>query len=149
LAAALRAWRDEPWAADARPLVDEALELREALAAGPADEPPSLLHGAYHQGKVLAGERLPWLAVGPRPLAGERAYDLARLARDRADTLLASPGAATTVRRRTARLADALEVDAERLRGWTLFRAVADGVRERASGERKAAELLLEFAALL
>ncbi|MGK5641749.1 aminoglycoside phosphotransferase family protein [Streptomyces sp. URMC 126] len=149
LARALRAWREEPWAADARALVDEALELRETLAPGPAGEPPSLLHGAYHQGKVLAGDRLPWLAVGPRPLTGERAYDLARLVRDRADTLLASPGAAATVRRRAARLADALEVDADRLRGWTLFRAVADGMRERASGAGKAGELLLEFAALL
>ncbi|WP_171172463.1 aminoglycoside phosphotransferase family protein [Streptomyces sp. I05A-00742] len=148
-AEALRAHRDRPWAADAQVLVDEALELRDALAPGPADEPPSLLHGAYHQGKVLAGDRTPWLAVGPRPLTGERAYDLARLVRDRADTLLASPGAAATVRRRVAKLADSLEVDPDRLRGWTLFRAVADGVLERASGARTTGELLLEFAALL
>lgn len=132
--------RAASWAAEAAgPLVDEALELRDALAGG---ESMSLLHGDYRQGKVLAADRVPWLAVSPRPLVGERAYDLAWLVADRADTLLASPGAAAIARRRIAKLADSLDVDRERLRGWALFRAVEAGVRERS-------ELLLEFAALL
>ncbi|KNB51188.1 aminoglycoside phosphotransferase family protein [Streptomyces caatingaensis] len=134
--------RASAWAAEtAGPLVAEALELRDALAPGPG-EPAVLLHGDYRQGKVLAGDRTPWLAISPRPLVGERAYDLAWLVRDRADTLLASPGAAAILRRRIAKLADSLEVERERLRGWALFRAVEAGVRERS-------EPLLEFAALL
>ncbi|MEV5510478.1 aminoglycoside phosphotransferase family protein [Streptomyces orinoci] len=145
LAGNLRRWRAEPWAADARALIDEALELREALAGG-ADEEPYLLHGDYHQGKVLAGDRAPWLAVGPRPLVGERAYDLAWPARDRLDTLLAAPGAAAAGRRRVTKLADSLEVDRERLRGWAVFRAAEAGLGEIALGARPAGELLLEFA---
>ncbi|GAA0477885.1 aminoglycoside phosphotransferase family protein [Streptomyces sp. NPDC046215] len=148
LADALRGYREEPWAADVRGVLDEALELRDALADG-GGETPSLLHGEYHQGSVLAADRVPWLAVGPRPLVGERAYDLAWLAGDRVDTLLAAPGAGAAARRRVAKLADSLEVDAERLRGWTVFRAVEAGTRELAAGARPRGELLLEFAGLL
>ncbi|WP_058046525.1 aminoglycoside phosphotransferase family protein [Streptomyces roseifaciens] len=150
LAGVMREQRGEPWAADARAVVDEALELRDALTADAGtEEPASLLHGRYQQGKVLAGERAPWLAVGPRPLVGERAYDLAWLARDRVDTLMASPGAAAIARRRVAKLADALDVDRDRLRGWTLFRTAEAGMRELASGARARGELLLEFAGML
>ncbi|GHF73697.1 kinase [Streptomyces mashuensis] len=148
LAGRLREWAGQPWAADARAVTEEALELREALTAE-VPEPPVLLHGEYEEGTVLAGERAPWLAVGPRPLAGERAYDLAWLVRDRLDTLMASPGAAAAARRRVARLADSLEVDADRLRGWTLFRTAEAGVHALAAGLPRRGELLLEFAGLL
>src|SRR5205823_5035521 len=103
-------------------LVDAALGARaELLAAEPAGR---LLHGTFRQSKVLAGERMPWLAVGPDPVVGECAFDLARLVRDRVEDLIASPSGAATTRRRVKRLAEALDVDQERLRGWTLFRAV-------------------------
>ncbi|MFF4534082.1 aminoglycoside phosphotransferase family protein [Streptomyces sp. NPDC001407] len=148
LAADLREHREQPWAADARALADEALELRDALTAAPAEE-PVLLHGEFHQGNVLAGDRSPWLAVGPRPLVGERAYDLAWLVGDRVDTLLAAPGAAAAARRRVSKLSDSLEVSPERVRGWGLFRAVSSGLAELASGRRARGELLLEFAGLL
>ncbi|SHN00794.1 aminoglycoside phosphotransferase family protein [Streptomyces yunnanensis] len=131
--------------AGAGPLVDEALELGRLLPAGAAEE--FVLHGAFRQGKVLAGERAPWLAVGPAPLVGERAYDLARLVLDRFEDLLAGSGAAAVARRRVAKLADSLDVDRERLRDWTLYRAVRAGVRESVSGDRRRGESLLEFAA--
>ncbi|MEK2471392.1 MULTISPECIES: aminoglycoside phosphotransferase family protein [Streptomyces] len=131
--------------AGAGPLVDEALELGRSLPAGAAEE--FVLHGAFRQGKVLAGERAPWLAVGPAPLVGERAYDLARLVLDRFEDLLAGSGAAAVARRRVAKLADSLDVDRERLRDWTLYRAVRAGVRESVSGDRRRGESLLEFAA--
>ncbi|MFD8327018.1 aminoglycoside phosphotransferase family protein [Streptomyces lydicus] len=131
----------------AAPLVDEALELRRALPAGSDEE--FLLHGAFRQGKVLAGERAPWLATGPAPVVGERAYDLAALVLDRCEDVMAGSGAAAAARRRVAKLADSLEVDRDRLRDWTLYRAVDTGVREVAAGDRPRGELLLEFAAWL
>ncbi|WP_432083391.1 aminoglycoside phosphotransferase family protein [Streptomyces sp. WAC 04229] len=129
------------------PLVDAALGAREELLAGPA--PARLLHGTFRQSKVLAGDRMPWLAVGPDPVVGESAFDLARLVRDRVEDLIAQPSGASTTRRRVKRLAESLEVDQERLRGWTLFRAVESGVRARRVGREKDAELLLEFAGWL
>ncbi|MFJ7912524.1 aminoglycoside phosphotransferase family protein [Kitasatospora sp. NPDC096204] len=131
-------------ATEARQLIDEALDTARALADS-ADE-SFLLHGDFHHGNVLAADRAPWLAIDPRPLAGERAFDLARLALDRADTLFGSPGAPAAVRRRLGRLSEALEVDQDRLRGWTLFRAVDLALRALAADRREDAELYLEFA---
>ncbi|MFS8202101.1 aminoglycoside phosphotransferase family protein [Streptomyces sp. CWNU-52B] len=142
-AEAMRAGAD----AGAAPLVDAALAVREELLAAPA--PACLLHGTFRQSKVLAGERSPWLAVGPDPVVGECAFDLARLVRDRVEDLIASPSGAATARRRVKRLAESLEVDQERLRGWALFRAVESGVRALRVGRVQEAELLLEFATWL
>ncbi|MFD5540880.1 aminoglycoside phosphotransferase family protein, partial [Streptomyces sp. NPDC127079] len=130
--------------ADLAALVAGALAAREELLAGEPE--PRLLHGTFRQSKVLAGERLPWLAVGPDPVVGECAFDLARLVRDRVEDLIASPSGASITRRRIKRLAESLEVDQERLRGWTLFRAVESGVRALRVGRPRDAELLLEFA---
>ncbi|MEV8334854.1 aminoglycoside phosphotransferase family protein [Streptomyces niveus] len=127
------------------PLVSAALDAREELlAAGPAEL--MLLHGAFRQGKVLSGDRAPWLAVGPVPVVGERAYDLARLVRDRVEDLVAAASGASATRRRVNKLADSLDIDRERLRGWTLFRAVESGVRALEAGRPQDGELLLEFA---
>ncbi|MFI5877403.1 aminoglycoside phosphotransferase family protein [Streptomyces sp. NPDC051445] len=144
-AAAMRA------TAEARPetaaLVDAALAARTDLLAAPPEH--RLLHGTFRQSKVLAGERMPWLAVGPDPVVGECAFDLARLVRDRVEDLIASSSGAATTRRRVKRLAESLELDQERLRGWTLFRAVESGLRALRVGRPRDAELLLEFAGWL
>ncbi|MER6240899.1 aminoglycoside phosphotransferase family protein [Streptomyces clavifer] len=129
------------------PLVASALEARDELVAHSPEL--LLLHGNFRQSKVLSGDRAPWLAVGPEPLVGERAYDLARLVRDRVEDLIASPGGAATARRRVRKLADSLEVDQARLRGWTLFRAVESGTRALSVGRRQDGEMALEFAGWL
>uniref|UniRef100_A0AAU3GPV0 Aminoglycoside phosphotransferase family protein n=1 Tax=Streptomyces sp. NBC_01401 TaxID=2903854 RepID=A0AAU3GPV0_9ACTN len=129
------------------PLVSAAIAARDELVQ---DSPESfLLHGNFRQSKVLSGERAPWLAVGPEPLTGERAYDLARLVRDRVEDLIASPGGAVTARRRVKKLAESLELDQGRLRGWTLFRAVESGTRALTAGRTQDGELSLEFAGWL
>ncbi|MER6532095.1 aminoglycoside phosphotransferase family protein [Streptomyces sp. NPDC001508] len=142
-AAAMRAEAD----AGVLPLVDAALTAREELLAAPPEH--RLLHGTFRQSKVLAGERMPWLAVGPDPVVGECAFDLARLVRDRVEDLIASPSGSATTRRRVKRLAEALDVEQDRLRGWTLFRAVESALRSRRAGRTKDTELLLEFATWL
>lgn len=134
------------------PLVEEALAVRAALVAEEGDPGERLLlHGDFRQGAVLAAdqERARWLAVGPEPVVGERAYDLARLVRDRLHDLAASPSAAKLARRRVRRLAGALEVDEERLRGWSLYRAVESGARQHAAGRPRDSEILWEFASWL
>ncbi|MFI9647879.1 aminoglycoside phosphotransferase family protein [Streptomyces sp. NPDC052040] len=132
---------------EAAPLIESALAAREELLSGAPEE--RLLHGTLRQSKILAGERMPWLAVGPDPVVGECAFDLARLVRDRVEDLIASPSGAAITRRRVKRLAESLDLDQERLRGWTLFRAVESGVRARRVGRTQDAELLLEFATWL
>lgn len=143
-ATAMDAYRAD---AETAALTAAALDVREELVA--LSPETLLLHGNFRQGKVLAGDRAPWLAVGPEPLVGERAYDLARLVRDRVEDLVAASAGASAARRRVNRLADSLEVDRERLRGWTLFRAVESATRALSAGRRQDAELLLEFAGWL
>ncbi|MBK6014602.1 aminoglycoside phosphotransferase family protein [Streptomyces sp. MBT53] len=133
--------------AEVAALVSAALDARDELLAAPPEQ--RLLHGTFRQSKVLAGDRVPWLAVGPDPVVGECAFDLARLVRDRVEDLIATPSGASTTRRRVKRLAESLDVDQERLRGWTLFRAVESGVRALRVGRPRDAELLLEFAGWL
>ncbi|MGW2231298.1 aminoglycoside phosphotransferase family protein [Streptomyces formicae] len=144
-ATAMRASADAD--AELGPLVDAALAARDELLAAEPDA--RLLHGTFRQSKVLAGDRLPWLAVGPDPVVGEPAFDLARLVRDRVEDLIASPSGASITRRRVKKLAESLEVEQERLRGWTLFRAVESGVRALRVGRVQDSELLLEFAGWL
>lgn len=136
---------------EVEPLVAAALAAREELLASTPEGPGGtvLLHGTFRQSKVLAAERMPWLAVGPDPVVGECAFDLARLVRDRVEDVIATPSGAAVTRRRVKRLAESLEVDQERLRGWTLFRAVESGVRALRVGRHQDAELLLEFAGWL
>ncbi|WP_431678651.1 aminoglycoside phosphotransferase family protein [Kitasatospora sp. KL5] len=136
-----------PGAAEASALVDEALETAAGLIASEPER--FLLHGDFHHGNVLAADRSPWLAIDPKPVVGERAWDLAWLAQDRMDTLAGSPGPRAAVRRRLHQLSDAVEVDRDRLRGWTLFRTVEAGLWSLSVGDREAAELYLEFAAWL
>ncbi|MFE9451045.1 aminoglycoside phosphotransferase family protein [Streptomyces sp. NPDC006739] len=144
-AAAIRAGAESD--PEVAPLAEAALAAREELLVAPPED--RLLHGTFRQSKVLSGERMPWLAVGPDPVVGECAFDLARLVRDRVEDLIAAPSGAATTRRRVKRLAESLELDQERLRGWTLFRAVESGVRARRVGRERDAELLLEFAGWL
>ncbi|MFB7476616.1 aminoglycoside phosphotransferase family protein [Kitasatospora sp. NPDC056184] len=136
-----------PTVPEATPLLTEARETAGALTASATEQ--FLLHGDFHHGNVLAADRAPWLAIAPRPLIGERAYDLARLVLDRADTLIGSPGAPAAVRRRLHQLAEALDVDRDRLRGWTLVRAVDLALAALAANRRPEAELYLEFAGAL
>ena len=147
LSAAVRERRALPAAAGLGTLVDEALETAALLVDSEPEQ--RLLHGDFHHGNVLAAERSPWLAIDPEPLVGERAYDLAWLAQDRLDTLAGAPGPQSVARRRLQRLSDAVEVDRERLRGWTLFRSVEAGLRYLGVGDTEGAELYLEFAAML
>ena len=111
-----------------RALLDEAVEF---LRAAPPREDAALLHQDLHGGNVLRSER-GWLAIDPKPLVGERAFDVASLLRDRRDELVHDPDAAGRIQRRLDFLSDRLELDRERARGWGIAHALAwgfEGVR--------------------
>jgi streptomycin 6-kinase len=120
-------------------LEDEAAHWAEALRAGPSPDaelaevavglvdelaptqgPTVLLHQDLHAGNVLAARREPWLAIDPKPLAGEKAFAVAPMVRDH--TLGHTREA---VRRRLDRACDELDLDRERARGWTIVQTVA------------------------
>jgi streptomycin 6-kinase len=109
-------------AADDIPVYDEAIEAIPWLIA--TGEESVLLHQDFHGGNVLSAERSPWLAIDPKPLAGERAFDVASLLRDRRERLVTAGGPAL-VQRRLNILADELGLDRERMRLWGIVHALA------------------------
>lgn len=133
-----------------RRLVDERERrlLRECAAAVAevAGEPGDrLLHWDLHYDNVLAGGREPWLAIDPKPLAGDPGFELL--------PAIVNNFRAGEVRWRFDLLTEAVGLDRERdrARAWTLGRVlqnclwdVEDG-EVRLDGEQFAiAELLLK-----
>jgi streptomycin 6-kinase len=101
-----------------RPLLDAALEALHELP--PTQGEPVLLHQDLHGENVLAAQREPWLAIDPKPLAGEREFGVAPILRSfelghsRRDVLA-----------RFDRLTSELGLDRERARGWTIGQTIA------------------------
>jgi streptomycin 6-kinase len=91
--------------------------LREA---GTTQRECVLLHQDLHGGNVLEAES-EWLAIDPKPLVGEREFDVASLIRDR------RPATKEQLERRLNYLVDRLELDPKRTRGWAIAHALAWG----------------------
>jgi streptomycin 6-kinase len=112
-------WRDNdlPGVEDSR-LRDAAANYLAELA--PTQGEQVLLHQDLHGENVLAAEREPWLAIDPKPLAGEREFAVAPIVRSselghsKRDVLY-----------RLDRLTAELGLDRERARGWTIAQTVA------------------------
>lgn len=103
-------------------LVDGAEELFTELVSSMAE--PVLLHGDLHHGNILAARREPWLAIDPKGLVGEPAYEVGALLRNPMPQILAAPQPGQILARRVHQLAEELEVDPARLRDWGLAQAV-------------------------
>jgi streptomycin 6-kinase len=128
--------RDLPrrWARYGRPvprrLLDQGVGLCADLAAAPPDA--VVCHQDLHGGNVLSAGGDRWLAIDPKPLVGERAFDVASLLRDRRRALLAAPTPLAVVRRRLDLLAGELGLDRARARGWGIIHALAWGMADDA-----------------
>jgi streptomycin 6-kinase len=103
-------------------LVEAAERLFDDLIASMAE--PVLLHGDLHHENILAAGRQPWLAIDPKGLAGEPAYEVGALLRNPIPQLYTWPDLNRITVRRIDQLAEELELDRERLIGWGLAQAV-------------------------
>ena len=116
------------WEAAGRPferaLLEEAVE--EMRSAEPAPAEPVILHQDLHGGNILSSVR-GWLAVDPKPLVGEREFDVASLLRDRRDELADDPDGAVRIRGRLDFFSERLDLDRDRVRGWAIGHALAWG----------------------
>lgn len=105
-----------------RLLFEEAETLFAELLAS-ADE-PVLTHGDLHHGNVLAAAREPWLAIDPKGLVAEPAYEVGALLRNPLPQLLRWSQPVRVTERRIAQLSDELGFERARVRGWGLAQAV-------------------------
>jgi streptomycin 6-kinase len=110
------------WEAAGRPfeesLVDTAVGMLEQLSSTQGEQ--VLLHQDLHGDNVLRAQREPWLAIDPKPLVGEREFGVAPIVRS--SELGHSE---TAVRHRLTRLTEALGLDRDRARGWTIAQTLA------------------------
>lgn len=103
-------------------IIEEVETLVAALSAtAPA---PILLHGDLHHDNILAAGRQPWLAIDPKGLAGEPAYETGVLLYNPYPHLLNAPHPGRILARRVDQLAEELGLDRARVRGWGIVRAV-------------------------
>ncbi|MET7319314.1 aminoglycoside phosphotransferase family protein [Streptomyces sp. NPDC005549] len=105
-----------PDPADRRLVADCAAAVREV-----ADEPGDrLLHWDLHYENVLAADRAPWLAIDPKPLAGDPGFDLLPALDNRYDP--------DETRWRFDAMTDVLGLDRERARAWSLGRVLQNSL---------------------
>ena len=105
-----------------RSLVDRALEAVDDLS--PTQPTQVVCHTDFHGHNVLAASREPWLAIDPKPIVGEPAFDAASwLVRERR-WRLRRPGSVRRMRRSLDFAAAELTLDRERVRAWATAHAV-------------------------
>ncbi|MGH8824710.1 MAG: aminoglycoside phosphotransferase family protein [Jiangellaceae bacterium] len=133
-----REWSTELAVARRRPpdgvptsLLDHAAAVLPDLLAG---APAVLLHTDLHYENVLAADRDPWLAIDPKPLLGDPAYEVAPLLWNRWSEATSAADLGRHLRWRADVVADAAGLEPARVAGWVVVReavqaldAVADG----------------------
>jgi streptomycin 6-kinase len=132
VASRLHAPRDRPrspslvpltrWFADLEPAADRhggLLKVAATTARDLLDEPRDIvvLHGDIHHGNILDFGLRGWLAIDPKHLVGERAFDFVNILRNPDAQVALAPGRFS---RQATVVADAAGLDRERLLKWTL-----------------------------
>ncbi|MBE2221845.1 MAG: phosphotransferase [Anaerolineae bacterium] len=127
-----------------RRLVETAVSLRAELLAD--NIPPRLLHGDFHHENVLAAQRQPWLALDPKGVIGDPAYEVgAYLYNPNTENILAQ----NLVARRIDQFSEILQIDRQRLISWGIVQAVLSAVwsyedhRETQSATLRVADKLI------
>lgn len=82
-----------------------------------------LLHGDLHHDNVLSAGREPWLAIDPKGVVGEAAYEPAALLHNPVEALDA-PDPGKLLERRIDVLSTELDLDRDRVRAWGFAQAV-------------------------
>jgi len=151
LASVLDLWADElEERLDTNPSVDEGvarLALDTMRTRPRACTHDVLLHGDLNPTNVLSAARSPWLAIDPKPMAGDPAYDGPRLVTQ--PDPLATVDPAGTLARRLDIVVDAMGVDREALVAWCLVGAVEMGAWARSLGDDEAADSCATAVALI
>ncbi len=103
-------------------LVERAERLFAELEATNAE--PALLHGDLNFGNVLSAQREPWLAIDPKGIVGEPAYDTGIFLRDPVDRILGASDPQRFLSRRIDQLAAELGFERQRILDWGFAQAM-------------------------
>jgi streptomycin 6-kinase len=103
-------------------LVDTAVALRAELLADGVT--PQLLHGDFHHYNILTAHRQPWLAIDPKGVIGDPAYEVGTFLYNPINTFPHRPDMPRRLRRRLDQLAELLPIDRARLLRWGIVQAM-------------------------
>lgn len=112
-----------------RRYVEQAAALARSFATDPATD-ARLLHGDLHDANVLAGLREPWLAIDPKPLAGDPHWEPAPLLWNRWTTAVGSGDLRGAIRHRLWLVCDVGGLDPDRARDVTVVRVMTNALWE-------------------
>lgn len=107
-------------------LVDKAGELFDELIATSATS--VLVHGDLHHDNVLSSDRIEWLAIDPKGVTAEPAYETAAMIRNPYIKMTRNPQIKDIVRKRIHTLSEELELDPRRIYKWCLAQTVLSAV---------------------
>jgi streptomycin 6-kinase len=105
-----------------------------------------LLHWDLHYDNVLAADREPWLAIDPKPLAGDPGFDLLPALHNRWDEVVMSGDVPRAVLRRFDLMVDGLGLDPRRAAGWTLGRVLQNSLWDVKAGAVGLSEIQVRVA---
>ncbi|MEV0270635.1 aminoglycoside phosphotransferase family protein [Hamadaea sp. NPDC050747] len=116
---------------DRRLLLEWAGAVREV--AGECGD--QLLHWDLHFENVLAADREDWLAIDPKPLSGDPAFELLPALHNRWPEVLAANDPHRAVRRRFDAMVEVMGLDRQRAVHWTLGRTLQNSLWTIEDGE--------------
>jgi streptomycin 6-kinase len=118
-----------------RRFVDQARRLAADLTTD-ADVDACLLHTDLHYENVLRGTRQRWIAIDPKPTAGDRAFEVAPALWNRTDELGTGSSVRWNVRRRLEIVCEHAGIDEDRAKAWTIVREVDNAAEPAADPGR-------------
>ncbi len=101
--------------------------LAERLASA---APSVVLHGDLHHDNILAAGRAPWLAIDPKGLIGEPAYEVSAFVCNPYPLITSRPDLPRLLARRVAVLSQRLGLERDRLLSWAMIHAVLSAAWE-------------------
>ena len=107
--------------------LDRAAGLAGELAADPRVD-ARMVHTDLHFANVLAGQRQPWLAIDPKPLAAEPAFAVAPALWNRWAEAAAAGDTRGHLRCRLEIICETAGIDPDRAMAWTLVREAVNAV---------------------
>lgn len=87
-----------------------------------------LLHGDLHHTNILSARRAPWLAIDPKGVVGEPAYEAGAFLRNPLTGFFDRPDVTARLQRRVAIFHERLGVEPQRLLSWAFAQAVLSAV---------------------
>ena len=105
--------------------LEQAAGLARDFAVDPASS-GTLLHTDLHYDNVLASARQPWLAIDPKPVSGDPAFEVAPLLWNRWEEAVASGNIRNALLDRMYAVVDAAGLDEDRVRAWITVRELVN-----------------------